>query len=123
MRAYSLDFRQKALLYIKKGITQEETAKMLQISRKSVSNWVMQYLKTGDLSLKKRKFTPKKIDPKLLVQFMELNKERHLKLADIADHFQCATSSVYKRLNQMGYCYKKKATPMWSLTLKRGACF
>ena len=119
MRAYSLDFRKKALLYIKKGATQEETARILQISRKSVSNWVMQYLKTGNLSLKKRKIASKKIDPELLVQFMELNKEKQLNLADIADKFQCATSSVHRRLTQVGYRYKKKAAPMWSLTRKR----
>lgn len=115
-RQHSLDLKERVIEYIKLGNDQKTSAKIFMVSKSSVSRWWIRYKEEGIIKPKARLGSKGKIDPNQLKSYVENNEDKTL--AEMAKVFNASICSVYRRLKQLGFSYKKKPSPMWKLVKK-----
>ena len=99
--AYSTDFKQRALDYIKEGHSHVEAAKVFDVGVRTLFTWEEQ----GHLERKKRVAKSRKIPLEELKAFVEAHQDAFLR--EIATHFDCAVPSVWAALKQIKVTLKK----------------
>ena len=105
-KAYSLDLRKKVLSFISKGHTYQDTSSVFGVSHMSIYRWI-KLNKEGILSPQTtRDRAPLKLDPVDVKQYVQSHPDHTLK--QIAKHFNVGTTSIFYRLKQLGFSYKKK---------------
>jgi transposase len=106
--SYSLDLRERAVSYnIREGHGQEETARIFQISRSTLKQWVKNFRETGSLEKKELNRKPWKYAPEKIREILNENPDAYL--YEIAEHFENGSiSGVEYALNRMGITRKKK---------------
>ncbi|MHC5226038.1 IS630 transposase-related protein [Ignatzschineria sp. LJL83] len=57
------------------------------------------------------------MDPEKLSAFIKDNPDAYL--SELAEEFQCATSSIHEALVKLGFTRKKKSIKYWKLRLKK----
>lgn len=114
-KAYSSDLRIRVIKYIEEGNSQKSTCLTFKIGSTTVSRWYKEYKSEGRLKPKLRGGSKGKVDLKLLKDFVDENPNKTL--MEIGQIFKVSAEAVRKRLNQLGYRYKKKLTPTWRLVL------
>ncbi len=92
--AYSTDFKQGALDYIKEGHSHVEAAKVFDVGVRTLFTWEKKLREQGHLERKKRK---------ILLEELKTSVEAHPDafLQEIAAHFDCAVPSVWAALKQI----------------------
>lgn len=94
--AYSTDFKQGALDYIKEGHSHVEAAKVFNVGVRTLFMWGKKLRKQGHLERKKRGVKRRKIPLEDLRAFVEAHPDAFLR--EIAAYFDCAVPSVWAAL-------------------------
>ena len=116
-KSYSTDLRIKVVNFVKSGHSQIEAARIFNISKDSVKRWLNKFEKYGNVSPKKRGGSKRKIDLEALKNYVESNPNMMLK--DASAEFGFSMVTISRWLKQLGYCYKKKASPTWKQAKKK----
>ncbi|MBF9682870.1 transposase [Streptococcus pseudopneumoniae] len=103
--AYSTDFKQRALDYIKEGHSHVEAAKVFDVGVRTLFTWEKNLREQGHLERKKRVVKNRKIPLEELKSFVEAYPDAFLR--EIAAHFDCAVPSVWAALKQIKVTSKK----------------
>ena len=103
--AYSTDFKQRALDYIKEGHSHVEVAKVFDVGVRTLFTWEKKLREQGHLDRKKRVFKKRKIPLDELKSFVEAHPDAFLR--EIAAYFDCAVPSVWAALKQIKVTLKK----------------
>ena len=103
--AYSTDFRQGALDYIKEGHSHVEAAKVFDVGVRTLFTWEKKLREQGHLERKKRVAKSRKIPLEELKTSVEAHPDAFLR--EIAAHFDCAVPSVWAALKQINVTLKK----------------
>ena len=103
--AYSTDFKQRALDYIKEGHSHVEAAKVFDVGVRTLFTWEKKLREQGHLERKKRVVKKRKIPLEELKAFVEARPDAFLR--EIASHFDCAVPSVWAALKQINITLKK----------------
>ncbi len=70
MTCYSIDLRERAVIYLLDGHTPTETPKVFNLGRTALWRWKKQLEEQGDLEDKPRRKYFKKIDPQKLEEYL-----------------------------------------------------
>ena len=100
---YSVDLRQRVVVFVKAGGAKAEAARRFSVSEGSVHNW----LKRDNLSPTKVKRRHRKLDWKALEQ--HIRDEPDAKLKDRAEHFRVHPSAIWYAIKEMNITRKKTA--------------
>ena len=100
--AYSTDFKQGALDYIKQGHSHVEATKVFDVGVRTLFTWEKKLREQGHLERKKRVVKKRKME---LKAFVEAHPDAFLR--EIAAHFDCAVPSVWAALKQINVTLKK----------------
>ena len=103
--AYSTDFKQRALNYIKEGHSHVEASKVFDVGVRTLFTWEKKLREQGHLERKKRVVKKRKIPLEELKAFVESHPDAFLR--EIAAHFDCAVPSVWAALKQIKVTLKK----------------
>ena len=113
---YILDIREKVIKFIKSGKTQKEASAHFSISICSIGIWWRRYKQEGHFEPRKRPGKKARLCPKELEKF--LSEHPNALLKDIGNHFEMTGEGALYWMKKLGYSYKKKSSPTWSLTRK-----
>lgn len=89
--AYSTDFKQRALDYIKEGYSHVEVAKVFDVGVRTLFTWEKKLREQGHLERKKRVVKKRKIPLEELKAFVEAHPDAFLR--EIAAHFDFSMGS------------------------------
>ena len=89
--AYSTDFKQRALDYIKEGHSHVEVAKVFDVGVRTLFTWEKKLREQGHLERKKRVVKKRKIPLEELKAFVEAHPDAFLR--EIAAHFDFSMGS------------------------------
>lgn len=115
-KAYSEDLRIRVINAIKSGKSQRGVSKLFSVSKSAVNRWWNSYKEGGILSAKPKLGSKSKVSAQELETFVNQNPCKTLK--EIGAHFGLKSSTIQKRLQKLGFRYKKKPSPMWKQTNK-----
>jgi transposase len=105
---YSNDLKMRVIEYRQKGHTLRKTAEVFKIAKTTVDRWVKTFEATGKIldkyDVSNRKY--KKIEPEAFKKYVETHNDAFQK--EIAEHFGCAKSSVWKALKKYKFTLKKR---------------
>ena len=105
--SYEVAFRKRILKCFDEGKSMAEIARLFDISVSSIKRWRKKQ-ESGSLKDPVRKRSFQKIDPAKLEAYVLEHPDAYL--SEIAEVFQCATSSVHAALAKLGFTHKKKST-------------
>ena len=104
--SYSIDLRERIIQFVEEGHSKTEAAKVFGVSRFTILNWLHKRSKTGTLRDAKPRRGWKKLEPKALISYVELNPEATLR--EYADHFKASVPSVCLALKKLKITRKKR---------------
>ena len=117
---YTLDLREKVIRYLKRGHSQKSCAEVFSLHLSTVQRWWTRYTSEGHVNPRKRLGSKGKIDPQVLIEYVKSHPDQTLK--QIGAHFGVTDVVIFQRLQQQGFSYKKKPSPMWK-QMKKNAKF
>jgi transposase len=91
-RAYSLDFRERAVGYVLDGGGKEEACRIFKIARDTLYRWLRQYEQTGSLESKPLGSRPWKLDHQAILEYIKSNNDSTL--AEYAAQFKTSPSVI-----------------------------
>jgi len=103
---HSKDFKECAVKNYEQGMLREEILKIFDISSDTLTRWVRQYRKTGDLSSKKGVYKARKINDELLLNYVKEHPDATLN--EIAEEFSVCFQAIWARLKHLKITRKKK---------------
>ena len=103
--AYSTDFKQRALDYIKEGHSHVEEAKVFDVGVRTLFTWEKKLREQRHSKQKKRVVKKRKIPLEELKAFVEAHPDAFFR--EIAAHFDCAVPSVWAASKQIKVTLKK----------------
>jgi len=118
MNAYSVDLRERVMLYVESGGTQISASKLFSIGERTVRRWVK--LQEETQSLKPRPHGggyPPKIDLKVLKEYVDSNCDKTL--AEIGEKFLVSANSIWCALRRINYVYKKNTSYIGNVVRKK----
>jgi len=105
--AYDTKFKKRAVEYHLEGNTTRQTAKTFGISTNTLNTWLHQYNNNeGEFSRKIRTYDDHKITEEALLAYLEITPDPHL--SELARHFKCSISTVWRSLKRLGITRKKR---------------
>ena len=104
--AYSKDLRERVIAYLEEGNTQMSAVAVFKVSRTAIVRWRRQYRKTGSLERKAPNRSHKKLDPKLLAEYVAKNSDAYLR--EIGAAFGCSGEAVRRALLKLKIKLKKR---------------
>jgi transposase len=116
-KAYSTDLRTRVINYIKSGNSQRGASTLFSVSKSAINRWWKRYREEGSLSAKPKLGSKSQVSTKTLETFVTQNPCKTLK--EVGLHFGLGKSTIQKRLQDLGFRYKKKRSPMWKQTNKK----
>lgn len=115
---YSLDLREKVILYLRQGHSQRRCAEVFSLNLSTVHRWWKRYKREGHYHPRLRLGSKGKVNPASLANYVKSNPEKTLK--QIGGHFGVSDVAILRRLQKLGFSYKKKPLPIWK-PMKRSA--
>lgn len=115
---YALDLRKKVISYLETDKSQVSCAEVFSLHLSTVRRWWERYKTEGHVHPRKRLGSKGKVDPQALIQYVQSHSDQTLK--EIGFHFGVSGVAILKRLQKLGFSYKKKRSPMWK-QMKRNA--
>ncbi|GHS90348.1 hypothetical protein FACS1894139_06210 [Planctomycetales bacterium] len=104
--AYDPKFRQCVLDFIDDGNSMRDACEHFKVGRTTVYNWRQQLATTGSLCSQPRAAVPRKIPTAELREYIAAHPDDYLR--EMATHFHCSESGVWRALNRLGVTHKKK---------------
>ena len=117
MPTYSLDLREKVIIFIKQGNSQKLSTQVFNLNKATVNRWWLRYKKEGHVNPKKNLGSKSKIDKSQLIKYVKSN--GNCRLSDLGLLFNVRGVSIYYCLKELGFSYKKKRLPRWKRVKKR----
>ena len=117
---YSLDLRKRVIEAVDNGMTQVEAARIFNVSRKSICNWLDLSAGTKSLAAKvgyQKGHSNKIVDMDEFNVFVKIN--RLCSGEQIADKWRqlknvaMGSDVVYRALKECGYTFKKRSSVAW----------
>jgi len=106
MKSYSVDFRMCVLRKLDEGMARAEVLDFFKISPATLTIWLRKRRQNGDIfPVKRGRYKTRKLDDSALLAYIKDNNDNTL--AEIAEHFGVASSSVHERLKILGISRKK----------------
>ncbi|MCH2038076.1 MAG: transposase [Rickettsiales bacterium] len=107
--AYSLDLREKVVLYVESGCSRVSAAKIFGIGERTVRRWVSKYQSTGNINpLPHGGGFPSKIKSADFIQYIADNPDKTLQ--EMGEFFGVSHEGVAYNLRKYGYVHKKNST-------------
>ncbi|WGJ61992.1 IS630 transposase-related protein [Wolbachia endosymbiont of Frankliniella intonsa] len=103
--AYSVDLREKAVLMIEKGKTKVEIAELMEIGIATLYRWLKKKAAGESLKPSKNGSFIRKIDPKILEEYVTKNPDHTL--AEMKQNLGFGINSIWYRLKQLKITLKK----------------
>lgn len=116
-KAYSEDLRIRVIDSIKTGNSQRGVSRLFNVSKSAVNRWWKRYQEEGILRAKPKLGSKSKVSAQDLETYVNENPCKTLK--EIGAHFGLKRSTIQKRLQKLGFRYKKKPSPIWKQTSKK----
>ena len=91
--------------YWNDGHNKKETAAVFKIGTTTLQRWKSQLNETGSLETRKRVENWRKIEPKKLLEYIELHPDAYLK--EMAEEFNCSINAIFKALRRLKISRKK----------------
>jgi transposase len=113
-KSYSTDLRKRVIEYLQEGGNYKEASLIFKVSISALGRWYRRYKKGKSYEAKKRGGSRRKIDLKMLEQYVQANPDMSLKQASGEFHVSAFTISYW--LKKLGYSYKKKSSSTWKQT-------
>lgn len=113
---YTLDLREKVIKYLQKGHSKQSCAEVFSLHLSTVQRWWRRYTVEGHVTPRKRLGSKGKVDPESLMKYVKAHPEHTLK--QIGSYFGVTAVAILLRLQQLGFSYKKKPSPMWKQVKK-----
>ena len=120
-KAYDLDLRHKVVQAVDEGMTQKEVAKLFNISRKTICNWLELRANIDNLQAKvgyQKGHSHKIIDTIEFEKFVNENKScTSLELAEKwseLKNVKIGIDIVYRALKKIGYTHKQERSVAWT---------
>jgi transposase len=107
--AYSIDFRERAILYWNNGHTKEELYEVFGIYPSRINEWKKLLKETGTLKTQYRETRNRKIDMKKLEQALERRPDATL--PELAKQFNCTKQAIHAALKRLKITRKKRHLP------------
>jgi transposase len=104
--SYSADYRKAAIAFKQAGHTFKELKEAFKITHRTYYQWIEILETSGSFRIEIKRTRRGKIDPDALKKAVEEKPDAYLR--ELARMFDCAPSSVYRRLVSLGLTYKKK---------------
>jgi len=104
--AYSVDLRNRVIVFIKEGNTQEKASVVFKVGTSTIKRWLTLLSETGGLQKRPLERTARKFEPEKLNAYVEENPDALLK--DIAAHFGGTISGAADALKREKITYKKR---------------
>ena len=117
MATYSLDLREKVIIFIKQGNSQKLATQVFNLNKATVNRWWLRHKKEGHVNPRKHLGSKSKIDKSQLIKYVQSN--ANCRLSDLGLIFKVSGESIYYCLKKLGFSYKKKRLPMWKQVKKR----
>lgn len=105
MNAYSLDLRERVMMYLDEGHTHQEACALFKICLRTLTNWRNLRKSKGSLAIENVPRSPHKIFDNEVLEYIKNHRDAYLR--DIANHFGCAKSGVHKAFKRLGITRKK----------------
>jgi transposase len=112
--AYSIDFRERAILYWNNGHTKEELYEAFGIYPSRINAWKKLYRETGSLKTQYRETRKGKIDLEELEQALE--RKPDATLPELAKQFNCTKQAIHAALKKLKITRKKRHLPIQNKT-------
>lgn len=119
-KSYSTDLRIRVINYIKAGNSQRGASKLFSVSKSAVNRWWGRYEQEKSFSAKPKLGSKSKISSEEIEAFVEKNPSKTS--IEIGLNFGLSKSAIQKRLQKLGFRYKKKRLPMWKQMKKSDPC-
>ena len=103
--AYDVKYRRRALEYWADGNSKKKTAAVFKVGTTTLQKWKSQLKENGNLGLKKRKQTFRKINPDELRKHVENYPDEYLR--EIATKFNCSAYAISKAFKRLQISRKK----------------
>ena len=104
--SYSIDLRERVLLFIEKGGSKESASKVFSLGRTTVYKWINKKASTGKLNDGPRRRKWKKIDPTVLLE--RVKEHPDYTLTEYAKEFGTSLTSLAKALKKLKITLKKR---------------
>lgn len=89
----------------------EGPRKLFSVSKSAVQRWWKRYTEEAGVSAKPKLGSKSKINSQELEDFVIKNPGKNLK--EIGLHFKLGKSAIHRKLQSLGFRYKKKPSPIW----------
>jgi transposase len=118
--AYSEDLRKRVIGFLKGGGSQAEAVERFSVSRGSVVRWQRLARETGKVAPRPqgRKWGVSKVEAKALRDYVTAHPDQTL--VQIGKHFSVSGVMIWKRLKQLKFTFKKRASSIRSGTKSNG---
>lgn len=110
-KAYSTDLRIRVINAVKSGLSQRSVSKIFNVSKSAVNCWWKRFQNEGLCAAKPKLGSKSKISAQQLEDYVEQNPCRTIKAIGL--HFGLGRSTIQRRLQKLGFRYKKNASPTW----------
>lgn len=104
--AHSIELRNKALSYYEQCKNISKVAQAYQISRNTLYLWIKLKEQTGSLNHRVKGQNACKLDNQKLAEYVTQHPDAYLH--EIAQHFNCAKSTIFYALKRIGITRKKR---------------
>jgi putative transposase len=108
--AYSEDLRKRVMGFLKNGGSKAEAVRRFAVSKGSVARWEKRLQETGRVTAhpQGRKRGVSKVVTKALQDYVAMHPDKNL--IEIGEHFGVSGVMIWKRLKQIGFTFKKRAS-------------
>lgn len=87
------------------GNSYRKTAAVFKVNPSTLRRWKSRLKETGNLEIKKRRETFRKIDPIRLTEYLKSHPDAYLK--EMAEEFGCSDTAIIKALRRLKITRKK----------------
>lgn len=115
--AHSTDLREKALDYYEQCKNISQVAKVFDIARSTLYQWIDLKKQTGGLDHQVKGQNAAKLDTQQIIQYIEQHPDAYLH--EIAEHLDCSSSAVFYACERLGITRKKRQPCTKNKTLKK----
>jgi transposase len=106
--AYSQDLRLRVIEFIENGGSQAEAVEQFRVSRPSIVRWLQRKRRMGEIAAQAqgRKSGTSRVKAEELKAYIKVNTDKTLQ--EIGQHFGVSGVTIWKRLRQLNYTFKKR---------------
>ena len=105
-KAYSLDLRERVLIYLEEGGDKRTASHLFQVGIATVYRWVARKREKGHVQPIRRKYAYKRIDDDKLIEYIKVHPDQFL--SEIGAHFNLTPQAIFYALKRLKITRKKR---------------